>query len=81
MECDVRTITALPGHRLQVELLDGRIGIFDVTPYLEMPALAALRDPAYFKQVGILFGAATWPGGEDIAPATLALELQAMQTA
>jgi hypothetical protein len=40
--------------------------------------LAELQDVTYFNRVGILFGAATWPDGEDVAPATLATDLQAL---
>jgi len=76
-----KTIKPLPNHLLEVELADGRRGVFDLKRYLHLPALAAFRDEAYFSQVGILLGAATRPDGQDIAPATLALELQALHPA
>ena len=76
MNNDAKAVTALPDYMLRVELLDGRIGVFDLKPHLGMPGLAALRDPAYFKSAQILFGAITWPNGEDIAPATLVAEMQ-----
>lgn len=81
MDTDIKTIKALPDYRLQVELADGRRGVFDLTPHLGHPGLAALADPIYFSRVTVLLGAATWPGGEDIAPETLAAELQALQAA
>lgn len=81
MNTDIKTIKALPDHRLQVELADGRRGVFDLAPHLGHPGLAALADPIYFNRVTVLLGAATWPGGEDIAPETLASELQALQAA
>jgi Protein of unknown function (DUF2442) len=81
MNSDAKTITPLPDYKLQVELADGRRGVFDVKPYLQIPALAALQDTAYFNRVSILFGAATWPDGEDIAPSTLSAELQTLQHA
>jgi hypothetical protein len=78
MNQDAKTITPLPDYKLQVELVDGRKGVFHMKPYLQKPALAALQDVNYFNRVGILFGAATWPDGEDVAPATLAAELQSL---
>uniref|UniRef100_UPI0040566EC2 DUF2442 domain-containing protein n=1 Tax=Candidatus Electronema sp. TaxID=2698783 RepID=UPI0040566EC2 len=34
-----------------------------------------LRNVQYFNQVGILFGAVTWPNEQDIAPETLLAEM------
>ena len=81
MNTDIKTVKPLPDHQLEVELVDGRRGIFDLKPYLDRPGLAALADPEYFSRVTVLLGAATWPGGEDIAPETLAAELQSLQAA
>lgn len=80
MKNDVKTVKAQSGYLLQIELDDGRVGVFDVTPHLEHAGLAALRDPAYFGRVQVLYGAVTWPDGEDIAPDTLALGLAALAT-
>jgi hypothetical protein len=66
---------------LQVELEDGRCGVFDLKTYLQMPGFKALCDPAYFSQVQVLCGAVTWPDGEDIAPETLAAELKSLASA
>ncbi len=78
MDIDIKTVQPLPDYCLEVELVDGRKGVFDVKPFLALPALAALRDPAYFARVRVFHGAATWPQGEDIAPACLAAELRAL---
>ncbi|MBK6854863.1 MAG: DUF2442 domain-containing protein [Burkholderiales bacterium] len=75
MEWDVKQVRALPDYQLQVELLNGRQGHFDLKPFLHLPSLRALRDPDYFSQVGILLGAVTWPDGQDIAPDTLVAKL------
>ena len=81
MNTDIKTIKALADFKLQVELADGRRGVFDLRPHLGHPGMAALADPAYFNRVTVLLGAATWPGGEDIAPETLAAQLQSLQVA
>ena len=81
MNNDAKTIKPLPGFKLQVDLIDGRSGVVDVAPFLQMPGLNPLRDPAYFARVQVLYGAATWPDGEDIAPATLLAELKTLASA
>ena len=81
MDWDVKTVQALPDHRLVVELADGRKGVFDMRPFLVRPGLQRLKDPAYFMRVEIRFGALAWPHDEDIAPDTLAAHLEATAAA
>lgn len=75
MDWDVKTVKPLPDYCIYVELEDGRKGIFDLKPYLDRGILCELRDAHYFNQVGILFGAVTWPNEQDIAPETLLAEM------
>jgi hypothetical protein len=75
MYWDVKTVKPLPEYRIYVEIEDGRKGIFDLKPYLHHGVFRELRDVNYFNQVGILFGAVTWPHDQDIAPETLLEEL------
>jgi len=75
MYWDVKTVKPLPDYRIFVETEDGRRGIFDVKPYLDHGIFRELRDTHYFNQVGILFGAVTWPHAQDIAPETLLTEM------
>jgi hypothetical protein len=75
MYWDVKTVEPLPDYRILVEIADGRKGIFDLKPYLGLGAFKELQDPGYFNQVGILFGAITWPHEQDIAPETLVAEM------
>lgn len=72
---DVRTVKPLPDYCIYVEIEDGRKGIFDLKPYLNHGVFRELRDLHYFNQVGILFGAVTWPHEQDIAPETLVAEM------
>lgn len=81
MDYDAKSIKPLPNFKLQVELADGRSGVFDLSPHLSLPGFSALRDASYFNNVQVLYGAATWPDGEDIAPETLAAELKTMASA
>ncbi len=75
MRWNVKTVEPLPDYRIQVEMEDGRNGIFDLKPYLDHGVFRELRDVHYFNQVGILFGAVTWPHEQDIAPETLLAEM------
>jgi Protein of unknown function (DUF2442) len=80
MYWDVKTVKPLPDFRIYVEIEDGRKGVFDLTPYLDHGVFRELRDIHYFNQVGILFGAVTWPNEQDIAPETLLSEMLAVET-
>jgi hypothetical protein len=74
---DAVRVTAISPYRIAVELDDGRRGIFDVEPWLGLPAYAALRDPGYFASVRIEYGVVCWPGDEDFSPEMLAARLVA----
>ena len=50
MHWDVKTAQALPDYKLDIELADGRRGVFDLRPFLDRPGLHRLKDPAYFSQ-------------------------------
>lgn len=76
MHWSVTSVQPLTDYRLLVETEGGKRGIFDMKPYLDLGVFRELRDPNYFKQVGILFGAITWPHEQDIAPETLLAGLQ-----
>ncbi len=75
MYWDVMTVKPLPDYRIYVEIQDGRTGVFDVKPYLEIGVFRELRDVHYFNRVGITFGAVTWPHDQDISPETLLSEM------
>ena len=71
MYWDAKSVTPLADYRIYVELEDGHRGVFDLKPYLDRGVMRELRDVHYFRQVGIVFGAVTWPHEQDIAPDTL----------
>jgi hypothetical protein len=72
---DVKFVKPLSEYRIYVEIEDGRKGIFDVKPYLDLGVFRELRDVNYFNQVSISFGAVTWPHEQDIAPEMLLAEM------
>ena len=60
----VLSVKALENHRLQVVLSNGREGVFDVAPYLDIGVFKRLKEPAYFSRVKTLFAGVGWPGGQ-----------------
>jgi hypothetical protein len=75
MHWDVKTVKALPNHRLYIETVGGQKGELDMTPYLDHGVFRELKDVHYFNRVGIVLGAITWPHGQDIAPETVLAEM------
>ena len=75
MYWDVKVVKPLTDFRIYVEIDDGRKGIFDMKPYLDKGAFRGLKNIQYFNSVGILLGAVTWPGEQDIAPETVVAEM------
>jgi len=63
MKWDVARVEPLDEYKLRVELVDGRRGIFDMTPYLNKGVFQELKDPTYFRQVHEFLGAVSWPNG------------------
>lgn len=76
MYWDVKIVKPLSNYCIYVEIEDGRKGVFDLKPYLNRGVFRELQDTHYFSQVGILFGAVTWPHQQDIAPETLISEMK-----
>ena len=75
MYWDVKLEKALPDYKIYVETENGKKGVFDLKPYLDHGVFRELKNVHYFNQVGILFGAVTWPNEQDIAPETLLAEM------
>jgi len=68
----VRAVSVLQGYRLSVTCNDGTSGVVDMSRLVASERagiFAALKDEKLFNQVGIEFGALTWPNGADLDPA------------
>lgn len=63
-------------YRLKIRLSDGRQGIFDVTPYLDIGVFRELKDPSYFRCVRAAYGGIVWPHEQDLSPETIEHGLQ-----
>ena len=71
MMYSVVDVKVLENFHLEVTFHTGERGIFDVRPYMNKGIFVRLRDPSLFNQAYIAFDTVCWPGGLDIAPATI----------
>jgi hypothetical protein len=60
-----------PDWVLSIIAEDGRVGHFDVTPYLEFDAFEELRDPAEFIKVSNGGYFIVWESGADLSADTI----------
>lgn len=67
----VKTVKSEENFKLKITFNNGKVGIFDVYPYLNLGIFAELKNIDYFKKVKPLYGAIGWPHGQDICPDTL----------
>jgi hypothetical protein len=60
-------------HSLRLSFNDGTEKTVDVSPLLEGPVFEPLKDPSYFRKVGLdtVCGTVVWPNGADFAPEAL----------
>jgi hypothetical protein len=68
---DVASVRAEDAYQLVVTFHDGTSGRVHMARLItsqDAGVFAALRDPARFAEVGVEFGAVTWPHGIDLAP-------------
>jgi hypothetical protein len=67
----IKAVSVLMPYRLAVTFNDGVTGIVDMADLIkgEAPGVfGALREPAFFAQVFLAYGALTWPNDADLAP-------------
>ena len=71
----VSKVSANDDYTLNVELCDGRTGVFDMKPYLDMGVFKELKDLNYFKRVRASFCGIMWPNGQDLSGDTLEVKM------
>ncbi len=60
-----------PDYTLEIVADDGRVGIFDVTPYLKYEAFAELKDRSAFMQISNRGYFIEWDCGADLSADTI----------
>jgi hypothetical protein len=74
----VLKITPNDNYTLSVELSNGKKGIFDISPYLEMGVFKQLKNIDFFKQVYTIMGGTgiEWKTGQDLSADTIEYDLK-----
>lgn len=73
MTPDVASVKALANFTIEAEFIDGEIRRFDMSPYLDFPAFAALKEDSLFMRAHVANGVVTWIDEIDLSPDTLYL--------
>jgi hypothetical protein len=66
-------------YKLFVKLSNGKIGEFDVSPYLNKGIFTELQDHSYFKQARPGFGGVIWPHEQDFSADTIEVEMRVFE--
>ena len=77
MYWDVVDVKPLENFGLFVRFADGMTGEVRFAPEHLTGVFAALKAPAFFKQVYVDHGAVAWPGQIDLAPDAIYQEIKA----
>lgn len=72
----VVNVEPIENYQLKVRLSDGRQGLFDVKPYLDLGVFQELKDLSYFRSVKTAFGGVAWPNEQDLSPETIECEMR-----
>jgi hypothetical protein len=77
----VAAVEPIEDYQLLIRLSDGRQGLFDMKPYLDLGVFQELKDPAYFRLVKVEehFGGIVWPHEQDLSPETIEYKMRQSQ--
>jgi hypothetical protein len=67
----VKSVTAKENYTLEIEFVNGEVGVYDCTPHLDFGVFQELRDKCYFKSARVEGGTVVWPHEQDFCPDTL----------
>jgi hypothetical protein len=73
MTPDVIKVKATPDYVIEAEFATGEMRRFDMRPYLEFPAFAALKEDGLFMRAHVAHGVVVWTESIDLSPDTLYL--------
>ena len=73
---DLISVKALDGYKLDLVFADGKRGVFDCGPYMQYEFMEDVREPSRFAEVTADHGTAAWPGGEDLCPDDLYMNMR-----
>lgn len=73
MAPDVIKVVASPDYFIVAKFETGDVRRFDMRPYLDFPAFAALKEPGLFMRAHVKHGTVVWSEEIDLSPETLYL--------
>jgi len=73
MTPDVVAVKPLAGYQLETDFANGERRLFDLRPYLDYHAFAALAEASLFMRAHVALGTVAWTDEIDISPDTLYL--------
>lgn len=73
MTPDVINVVPHPDYSIVAEFESGEMRRFDMRPYLNFPAFAALKKPGLFMRAHVEHGVVVWNDEIDLSPDTLYL--------
>lgn len=73
MTPDVIHVVPHPDYSIVAEFESGEMRRFDMRPYLDFPAYAALKEPGLFMRAHVENGTVVWSEEIDLSPDTLYL--------
>ena len=76
----IKGVSAQPNWVLSIVADDGRVGQFDVSPYLEDEAFQSLRDPDEFSKVSGGGYFVEWECGADLSADTIEAHWRVIRT-
>jgi hypothetical protein len=76
MTPDVIQVVATPDYFLVAQFKTGEVRHFDMRPYLDFPAYAALKESGLFMRAHVKHGTVVWSEDIDLSPDMLYLRGQ-----
>lgn len=73
MTPDVTKVVPMSDYVIVAEFETGEVRRFDMRPYLDYPAFAALKDMGLFMRAQVAHGTVVWSEEIDLSPDTLYL--------
>ena len=64
----VTSVKPQDDYKLSLTFSDGKAGVFDAKPYLDIGVFKELLNPSLFKSVKVVDATVEWANGADLCP-------------
>jgi hypothetical protein len=72
----IKSVKPQDGYKLYLTFSDGKQGIFNALPYLDLGIFKELKNPILFKSVRVADATIEWANGADLCPDCVYLETE-----